>query len=201
MLSVMSFGVDTLRRCRSTRTALYLRKELSFDDWRELGEHLLAVADSSAWWVGDWLLFGKRAYADRYKVAIARTGFDYQTLRNYAWVASRFAPSRRHEMLSFSHHAEVASLDEQNQDAWLRRALANDWSRNRLRSELRKARSGRRLPEQAQIRLDVPAQRRALWEAAAEASSCDLNAWIQASLDEAAESTLAERGVTVAIAA
>ena len=185
-------------RCRSTRTALFLRDELSYEDWQELGEHLLTVADSSGWWVGDWLLFGQRTYADHYEIALAHTGFDYQTLRNYAWVASRFEPSRRHDGLSFSHHAEVAALEQDDQDAWLRRALVENWSRNTLRNELRKKRGGGRLTTRTSIRLEVPPHRRALWEAAAQASGYDLDAWIEVNLDEAATSTLADRGAAVA---
>ena len=40
---------------------------------------------------------------------------DYQTLRNYAWVARRFAMSRRRDTLSFGHHAEVPALPEPEQ--------------------------------------------------------------------------------------
>jgi hypothetical protein len=177
---------------------LFLRPELPYEDWWKLGDYLLGVADSSAWWVGDWLLFGQRVYADRYQLAIQRTGFDYQTLRNYAWVASRFHPSRRQDVLSFSHHAEVAALDEREQNEWLVRAMANGWSRNKLRSELRRERAGDRFPERSAIRLEVPFQRRALWEAAAEASGYELDEWIETNLDEAAASVLADRNATVA---
>ena len=47
---------------------------------------------------------------------------DYQTLRNYAWVARRFPAGRRRAGVSFAHHAEVARLPEPEQDYWLRRA-------------------------------------------------------------------------------
>ena len=77
------------------------------------------VAGSCAWWIGDWLLFGQQAYGQRYKAAAEETGFDYQTLRNYAWVASRFELSRRRDSLSFQHHAEVCALSNEQQEAWL----------------------------------------------------------------------------------
>jgi hypothetical protein len=185
------------RRCRSTRTALFFRPELSYDEWQELGDQLLSVANSSAWWVGDWLLFGQRVYADRYERALQQTGFDYQTLRNYAWVASRLDPERRQAALSFSHHAEVAAFDPHDQDAWLRRALVSGWSRNRLRAEIRAERSGEP-PARSAIRLEVPEQRRALWEAAARAAGCDLDEWIETNLDLAAASALAEHDAAVA---
>ena len=94
------------RGWRATRTALHLGPSLSFGDWQQLGRRVGAVADSSAWWIGDWLLFGERSYGRRYRGAIEATGLDYQTLRNYAWVASRFSVSRRRDDLTFGHHAE-----------------------------------------------------------------------------------------------
>jgi len=48
------------------------------------------AAVSSAWCLGDGLIAGQAAYGSRNRDAIGRTGLDYQTLRNYAWVAGRF---------------------------------------------------------------------------------------------------------------
>jgi len=62
---------------------------------------------------------------------------DYGTLRNYAWVARRFALSRRRDMLSFGHHAEVAAMPEAEQEYWLGKAEELSWSRNQLRREVR----------------------------------------------------------------
>ncbi len=132
-------GLPAQRRCDRPEPRLLPAGAL-YAEWEQLGRQLLSVANSSAWWVGDWLLFGQRVYADRYERAIVRTGFDYQTLRNYAWVAASIEPPRRQDALSHSHHAEVASLEPEDQDAWLRRALVNGWSRNRLRAELRQDR-------------------------------------------------------------
>jgi hypothetical protein len=189
----------TRRQCRSTRTALFIRAQLPYEEWRQVGDQLLKVADSSAWWVGDWLLYGQREFADRYERAIAQTGFDYQTLRNYAWVASRFAPSRRRDTLSFSHHAELASLEPDDQDDWLRRAELHSWSRNKLRAALRQSGEGaRRFVSEPPIKLDVPRKRRELWQAAAEATGRDLDEWIEASLDEAASIVLGARDSAVA---
>ncbi|MFJ8211241.1 LmbU family transcriptional regulator [Streptomyces sp. NPDC096033] len=105
--------------------------------WEEIGSQLRDLASSSAWWLGDWLLFGENAYSGRYREAVGRTGLDYQTLRNYAWVARRFEQHRRRDALSFAHHAEVARLARPEQDYWLRRAEEQRWSRNELRRQLR----------------------------------------------------------------
>jgi hypothetical protein len=191
------------RGWRSTRTALHLDPALAYDDWTSLGRRVAIVADSSTWWIGDWLVFGQHAYGNRYRAAIASTGLDYQTLRNYAWVASRFPASRRRDTLSFGHHAEVASLEEDDQEAWLRRSVVEGWSRNELRRRLRAARRGEQLEETdgagtAAIELIVPPQRRERWEAAASAEGRPLAEWIEDVLDSAADSVLERRSLVAA---
>jgi len=116
---------------------LELPQQLSFDRWREIGLQLSAVINSSAWCLGDWLVYGEAAYEGRYRKAIEETTLDYQTLRNYAWVVRRFPMSRRQDGLSFAHHAEVAAMPEAEQDYWLRKAKELSWSRNLLRRQVR----------------------------------------------------------------
>ncbi|MGC4984745.1 LmbU family transcriptional regulator [Streptomyces sp. DT193] len=106
--------------------------------WERIGANLRELVNSSAWWLADWLLYGEATYGwRRYKEAIERTGLDYQTLRNYAWVARRFEHHRRHDSLSFAHHAEVTRLSPPEQDYWLRMAEQQKWSRNELRRAVR----------------------------------------------------------------
>jgi hypothetical protein len=119
------------------RTGMALPRQLSFEKWLGIGIQLAAVTTSSAWCLGDWLIYGQDSYSGRYREAIEQTSLEYQTLRNYAWVAGRFTLSRRRDGLSFAHHAEVARLPEHEQDFWLRKAEEASWSRNALRRELR----------------------------------------------------------------
>jgi hypothetical protein len=56
---------------------------------------------------------------------------------NFASVARRFETSRRREALSFSHHAEVASLKPGDQTKMLDRAVERKWSVTALRKALR----------------------------------------------------------------
>ncbi|MFE7173454.1 LmbU family transcriptional regulator [Streptomyces sp. NPDC057616] len=106
--------------------------------WEQIGANLRGLVNSSAWWLADWLIYGEATYGwRRYKEAIERTGLDYQTLRNYAWVARRFEQHRRRDGLSFAHHAEVTRLAPPEQDYWLRKAEQHKWSRNELRRAVR----------------------------------------------------------------
>lgn len=113
-------------------------RNLSERSWERIGASLRELTNSSAWWLADWLIFGEATYGSRrYREAIERTGLDYQTLRNYAWVARRFEYQRRRDSLSFAHHAEVARLSSPEQDYWLRKAEQQKWSRNELRRAVR----------------------------------------------------------------
>jgi len=122
---------------------LQLPRQLSFDRWLSVGRRLSDISSSSAWCLGDWLVYGEVAFDGRYRDAIEQTALDYQTLRNYAWVVRRFCLSRRRDSLSFGHHAEVAALPEVEQDFWLGKAEEFGWSAKRLRREVRASLSER----------------------------------------------------------
>jgi hypothetical protein len=116
------------------------RAELELGDWVRQGHWLGVLTRASGWWLGDWLRYGNYRYGERYRAAAAITGYDVQTLMNQAYVASRFEVSRRREKLSFSHHAELAALPADEQEAWLRRAEQKRLSVRALRRELRRHR-------------------------------------------------------------
>ena len=163
---------------------------LTFEEWERAGRQLAGVLDSSSWWLGDWLSYGKDHYADRYQKGLQAAGLRYQTLRNYAWVARRFDVGRRRARLTFQHHAEVASLPVEEQDTWLSRAEELSWTTKQLRNALREAKGGEAAkPESASSvrQLAVPRDRFERWLEAAERSGADVDEWVLATLDSAAE--------------
>jgi hypothetical protein len=193
---------------------LVLPSGLAFDRWLGIGRHLCAVSTSAAWCLGDWLVFGEVAFAGRYREAVELTGLDYQTLRNYAWVARRFALSRRRDALSFGHHAEVAALAEAEQDFWLRKAEEYRWAVKRLRREVSASlaersagqpdragqygRAGQVLGERGwvvvRLQLHIPAGLRESCQAAADQASLSMEAWTVLALEHAARRELAGAG-------
>ncbi|PFG49148.1 hypothetical protein ATK36_4279 [Amycolatopsis sulphurea] len=180
---------------RVRANGLVLPGGMDFEVWRRVGRHVLQAAESVSWWVGDWLVYGQHTYGDRYQKAIAQTSLDYQTLRNYAWVANKFPLSRRRDKLSLGHHSEVAALIEVEQDTWLARAERLGWSRNELRRRLRAARlAGRREsrpspPALQSVRLEVSRQQHHRWQAAAAQRDRAVDDWIVETLDQAASGT------------
>lgn len=178
----------------ATRVGLRIPAGLSFVEWEQAGAKLARISDSSIWCLGDWLVYGQDKYSDRYQQAVSAAGLDYQTLRNYAWIARRFAWSRRRGKVSFQHHAEVAALPEEEQDTWLDRAAEHRWSRNELRRRLRQSRQAAPStgPAVALPRLSVSAAQLDRWRAAAQVASSGFDQWVVAALDAAATRTLEE---------
>jgi len=184
----------------TTPVGLTFPAEVTYESWERAGRQIATIVSSSAWYLGDWLVYGQDRYADRYRRAVDTAGLDYQTLRNYAWVARSFASWRRRRGLSFQHHAEVASLPSEEQDRWLDAAERDRWSRNVLRRELQRSRSGPAAPQQPVLpKVSVGADRVARWRRAAEVLDTPFDRWIVEALDRAAAGTVPQPRDTVEI--
>ena len=169
------------------RTSLQLPEGMGIGDWEKWGQHIFVISDASCWWLGDWLIYGQENYPNRYKSAIEKTSLDYQTLRNYAWIARKFIPGRRREKHSFQHHAEVCSLPEEEQEQWLAQAEAHGWSRNELRRRIRTWNKGEVLVvETAYVQVAINPERKKQWQDAAESLGMSLPQWASETLDRAA---------------
>jgi hypothetical protein len=145
-----------LARTRITPVAWLAHVELTVEEWRAQGSRLGSASRSTNWWLGDWVRFGAAHHGQKYEIAASVTGYDEQTLMNMVYVASRFQISRRREIPSWSHHAELAALDHPEQDFWLDRTTTEHLSVRGLRRELREA---LRIPpiDPTAIRTNLPA--------------------------------------------
>jgi hypothetical protein len=133
-------SAETTQRGRR-RLALGWEPPTNLDraSWLAAGASLAEFGRVNNWWVGDWIRYGYARWGEKY-VEVARiTGLDSKTLRNIAYVASRFDLSRRRDNLTWTHHAEVAALPPEQQEEWLERALTLKLSAGDLRVELRSA--------------------------------------------------------------
>jgi hypothetical protein len=114
--------------------------EIDIRDWLRAGQRLGTMTRCGQWWIGDWVRYGNGRWGEKYKEASRITAYDVQSLRNMAYVAGRFEVSRRRYKLTWSHHAEVSSLDREDQDRWLELAEAERMTVADLRIELRAVR-------------------------------------------------------------
>jgi hypothetical protein len=117
--------------------ALELPPSTSFDEWVRIGRNLCLSSQALNWHIGDWWAFGDHRYGDRAQSAAEGIfGREFQTLANLATVSRAVETSRRREHLSWTHHAEVASLPAEEADELLARAEREHLSTRALRCEV-----------------------------------------------------------------
>lgn len=104
------------------KNRLVMRGALTPDEWAHLGRILQMMEAAVQWWVGDWALYGETLYGEQVAQYIEATGYSHETIKNQAWVASRFPPVRRRTALSWSHHQAVSALEVEQQERLL------DWA-------------------------------------------------------------------------
>lgn len=130
-----SFGDVTL-----DSTSWAATDKLSYEDWLKQGSQLGMIGRNVGWWIGDWLRYGTNRWGEKYTDAINITGYARQTLTNMVWCATQIPADRRREDLSFSHHMYVASYSVKEQNRWLALAAKEEWSIERLRTEVKASR-------------------------------------------------------------
>ncbi len=90
-------------------SCLNLPPRLTFDEWIGHGKTLATMTDSIPWWVGDWINFGEARFGEgKYSQGLTLWDYNYNTLANMAWVASRYPPETR-TGLSWTHHRYAAT--------------------------------------------------------------------------------------------
>lgn len=108
----------------------------TFEDCEELWEKLLTTEKAIQFVIGDAMRFFRARFGERADQIISdRTGWTFETLRNYEWVAKEVpAHVRRLDKLSFSHHQVVASCSPIEQQKWLNKAADDEkpWPVKRL---------------------------------------------------------------------
>lgn len=137
-------GLLEIPGCEFTPTSLILPKDLTYNQWERIGRQLQLAGLAIQWWIGDWLVYGEHRWREKYAQAIQVTGKAEQTLMNYRFVAKAISPSRRRETVDFSTHAEVASLDEEDQERILSKAAKENTSRRAVRREAEAVRRANR---------------------------------------------------------
>jgi N6-adenosine-specific RNA methylase IME4 len=141
--NVVPLTRSNLGPASTSRTGLDIPEDLPFEDWALLGDALSACEHTMMWWIGDWWAYGEQKYGERKKIleALIAGGHNppaYKTCKNAGSLSRSFERSRRQDLLSWEHHAAVASLDKTEQDWMLDRAKAHGWATRQLRDEVRR---------------------------------------------------------------
>jgi hypothetical protein len=116
-----------------TPTALILSPDISYEQCEALASMLGQLHRTSQWLIGDLLNHIERVYGETYAQAAEITGLSKGALMNYTSVCGRIPRSRRRANVPFSTHMEVAYLEPDEQEHWLKEAAANKWTKEELR--------------------------------------------------------------------
>lgn len=123
-----------------TATGWHPAGEISYEEWQRAGEFLDYMTGAVQWAIGDWLNYGERRYGETYTQALDFTNYDIKTLKNFKWVSGVYEKSLRRDLLSWTHHKEVAAFEPDVRNDILAKAESEGWSWARLRKEAREAR-------------------------------------------------------------
>jgi N6-adenosine-specific RNA methylase IME4 len=133
-------------RGKPTTTSLTLPKNITDEEWLEVGATLGKFEQSKMWWVGDWLKHKyPGGYVERgvYDELEEQTGLERQTMQVALSTCKSIDSLIRIKELTFLHHRIVAPLPEPEQKEWLRKAVREDWTVRELRDAIR----GSKTPE------------------------------------------------------
>jgi len=126
-----------------SRLGMCITGNLSVEEWQDLATNIGELANSIAFIVGDWLvygqsLFGTDGFPDKkvghpsYQLALKATGLDLSTLQNYAYVSRSIPYSLRSERLSWEHHRLLAKLPDGEIQSWIATCEAEDLAGQRM---------------------------------------------------------------------
>lgn len=122
-----------------TPTSLDLssRPDLPLESCIALAAFFGQVNHASRWWIADLHEFVDLRHGEYVAQVMEATKLAPQTIENIISVGKRVPPSRRRDGVSFSSHAEVASLPPNDQRHWLKVAYDENLSKAELRARLR----------------------------------------------------------------
>jgi hypothetical protein len=119
-----------------------LPEQISIERWQSVGHELGRFQRAISWWIGDWWAFGLHKWGERKATVESEdwSGPAYQSCVNAGNVCKRIESNRRRLLLSFGHHAEVASIEDES----IRESLL-DWCEAPLKNGTGKPRTIRAL--------------------------------------------------------
>jgi hypothetical protein len=102
------------------RLGLELPDDLPQSEWEEFGFGLSGLTASMGWVIGDWINKGDRLYGQTYTQMAALTGYDEDSIKQFAFTAANVVRADRNPKVFFSQHRLVTDFKPAEQ----RRLLA-----------------------------------------------------------------------------
>jgi hypothetical protein len=120
-----------------TSLDLSTHPDLPLESCMQLAALFGAVNSGSRWWIADLHEFVEMRHGEFVAQVMEATKLSEQTIENIVSVGKRVPPSRRRDGVTFSAHAEVASLTPNEQRHWLKVVAEENLTKTELRARIR----------------------------------------------------------------
>lgn len=118
---------------------LILPPDITPERYEAIGVLLYQWGEARRWVVGDWLIQGHAIFGDAFYEYSEVLQMSVRSRQQYMRVAERIPPGKRRRVpeLRWSHHRAVASLEPEDADRWLQRAIDERWTKAELEDALK----------------------------------------------------------------
>jgi len=123
--------------CELSKTSLKFKREVTKSEWAKVFSGLKTIEGCVQFWIGDCLNYREYKWGEKYDDAILDSEYDEGTLRNITSVAKNVELSFRNDKLSFAHHQQVAPLEQEKQEKYLKLAVDKKLSVRELRDVIK----------------------------------------------------------------
>lgn len=147
MTEIVSQQTSVFAQAGAVVTSTHLTIEdprLAYEHFEELAVFIGTLKNASSFWLGDLLNAGEDIFGEEYAQveAALEKKLSKQTIMNVQSICRKVPKSRRRKGVSFSHHAEVAPLQPNDQRRLLKVADEEGLSKEALRDRIRAERNG-----------------------------------------------------------
>jgi hypothetical protein len=115
-----------------TETGLRVNRQATWDEWSAFVLMLAKEYSKLKWLISDALAYGNDAFGDDIYQLVDEM-WSEQTIANYTSTARRIPLLERRADVSFTNHAEVASLTTEDREFALAKVATGAWNRDDLR--------------------------------------------------------------------
>jgi hypothetical protein len=118
---------------------LILPPDLTLEQYESIGALLFTWGEGWRWAVGDWLIQGHGLFGDAFYQVSDVLGLSIRSRQQLMRVSERIPPGPRRRVpeLRWSHHRAVASLEPDEADSWLERAIQHKWTKAELEDNVK----------------------------------------------------------------
>ena len=132
----MTNGITKSQWAEITPVGIDIRRTPSIEEFEKYMAGVNTAKKSWQWWLAELIDFGLKEWGDQI-YQIVPPDISEKTILNVLAVHRNVPKSRRRKTLSFSHHAEVSSLEPEDQDKYLSKAYQKQLSVSELRGIIR----------------------------------------------------------------